>query len=228
MIEVINGIKEYEMKESKVLAINNINLKIDYSKGGFYVIMGHSGSGKSTLIQILGMLDSLSYGDYIFDGKDVSKMSDLEKSEIRTYKIGFVFQSFYLNQYLKAYENVIQPMMINKNINKNERKSKAYDLLKLVNLENRIQHFPKELSGGEQQRVAIARALANNPNIILADEPTGNLDENNEKIIFELLKKISNSGKCVIVVSHNPEIKKYADYLFEMTNGNLIEVKNYE
>ena len=226
MIEVVNGIKEYEMKENKVVAINNINLKLDYSKGGFYVVMGHSGSGKSTLIQILGMLDSLSSGNYIFDGKDVSKMSDLEKSEIRIHKIGFIFQSFYLNQYLKAYENIIQPMMINSDIDKNERKSKAYNLLRLVNLENRMEHFPKELSGGEQQRVAIARALANNPSIILADEPTGNLDESNEKIIFELLKKISNSGKCVIVVSHNPEIKKYADHVFEMANGNMFEVKN--
>ena len=135
--------------------------------------------------------------------------------------IGFVFQNYLLDPNLKAFENVMLPMFINKDIKKENRKNLAIKLLEYVNLENRANHYPKELSGGELQRVAIARSLANNPKVIIADEPTGNLDEQNETIIFEILKKLSLSGRCVIVVSHNESILKYADEVLFMKNGKL-------
>ena len=135
--------------------------------------------------------------------------------------IGFVFQDFYLDEHLKAYENVMLPMLINKEIKKEERKEKACKLLIDLGLRDRINHFPKEMSGGEQQRVAIARSLANDPKIILADEPTGNLDEENEKLVFETLKDLSKKGKCVIVVTHSEEIKKYADKILTINKGKL-------
>lgn len=221
-MKLINACKEYPMKSEVIKALDGVSLEIDENKSGFYVIMGHSGSGKSTLIQILGLLDTLSGGKYIIDGKDASNLSENEKAEIRMKKIGFVYQSFYLNNKLKAYENVILPMLINKDIEESQREEKAKSLLARFNLENRIDHFPKEMSGGEQQRVAIARALANDPQVILADEPTGNLDEKNEEMIFEYLKDLSRQGKCVIVVSHNERIKKYADKVFYMENGKLV------
>lgn len=225
-MELINAHKEYRMKSEFVKALDGISLNIDENKPGFYAIMGHSGSGKSTLIQILGLLDTLSTGTYLIDGRNVKDLTENEKAEMRMKKIGFVYQTFYLNNTLKAYENIILPMLINPNIKKEKRKIKALELLKTFNLENRAEHFPKEMSGGEQQRVAIARALANDPQLILADEPTGNLDEKNETIIFDYLKKLSEQGKCVIVVSHNEKIKEYADTVFYMKNGNIVEDKN--
>jgi ABC-type lipoprotein export system ATPase subunit len=184
--------------------------------------MGHSGSGKSTLINILGLIDSFDSGKYELYEKRVEKFNDAELSNLRMKNIGFVFQEFHLNSTLKAYENVIVPMLINKDIDPKDRKKRAIDLLESVGLGERIDHFPNELSGGEQQRVAIARALANNPSIILADEPTGNLDEKNEQIIFSNLKELSMNGKCVIVVSHSNEVKKYANKVFKIVDGKLI------
>lgn len=225
-MELINANKIYKMKNSNVYALNDLNLKIDESKGGFYAIMGHSGSGKSTLIQILGLLDKLTTGSYVFDGKNVSVLSEKEKAFLRMKKIGFIFQSFYLDPNLKAYENVMLPMLINKEISSSMRKQRAIDLLMKFNLSDRIFHYPSELSGGEQQRVAIARALANEPDIILADEPTGNLDIKNEKLVFNYLKELSKNGKCVIVVSHNLLIKEYADYIYYMNEGRIVVSEN--
>ena len=220
-MKLINAEKKYNIKNNEIIVFKNLNIQFDEKDGKFYAIMGHSGSGKSTLIQILGLLDELTNGKYILNKIDTNKLTEDEKSFIRMKKIGFVFQSFHLNNKLKAYENVMLPMMINKNIKSNERKKKAIFLLKQLNLENRINHFPNELSGGEQQRVAIARALANDPDIILADEPTGNLDVQNEREVFKILKQLAKSGKCVIVVSHNDIIKQYADEIFLMDNGIL-------
>ena len=183
--------------------------------------MGHSGSGKSTFIHLLGLLETPTSGKYTLNGKNVENLTEKETAKIRNETIGFIFQDFYLDEYLTACENVMLPMLINKNINNIERKERALHLLKRLGLEERITHFPKELSGGEKQRVAIARALANDPKIILADEPTGNLDEENEKKILEILKKQSQEGKCVIVVSHSNEIKKYADELLTIKEGRL-------
>ena len=223
-MKLVDAKKVYSMKNKKIVALNNAN--IDFNDGVFYAIMGHSGSGKSTLIQILGLLDDLTDGEYIFMKKNVSLLNENEKAYLRMKKIGFVFQSFHLNPKLKAYENVMLPMLINKDIPKSEKKQRAISLLNDFNLGDRINHLPNELSGGEQQRVAIARALANNPDIILADEPTGNLDEKNEDYIFKLLKKISKQGKCVIVVSHNNSIKKYADVIYKMKDGKIERCNN--
>lgn len=182
-IELIDARKVYTMKDGNVIALDNLNIK--FKKGKFYAIMGHSGSGKTTLIQILGLLDELTEGKYYIDGTDTSTLTENDKSYLRMKKIGFIYQSFHLIDNLKAFENVMLPMIINHDIPKEERKEKAVRLLEIFNLSERVNHFPKQLSGGEQQRVAIARALANEPDIILADEPTGNLDSENEKVIFQ-------------------------------------------
>ena len=218
-LKLENICKVYNSKTEKVIALNQINYQFEVGK--FYAIMGHSGSGKSTLISILGLIDRPSSGKYYLNGEDVFKLDDYKLSKLRNKEIGFIFQNFYLDEHLKAYENVMIPMVINENIPKDERKNRAITLLKKLNLEKRINHFPKEMSGGEQQRVAIARALANEPNIILADEPTGNLDKKNENMIFEELKRLSLAGKLVIVVSHSDEIKKYADIILELKDGEL-------
>ena len=222
-IEIKNLTKKFITKTDAVIAVNDVSYK--FENGKFYAIMGHSGSGKSTLISILGTLEKPTNGNCLIGDKDISNLDDNTLSKIRNKNIGFIFQNYALDPNLKSFENVMLPMYINENIKKEERKNKAIELLKYVNLESRIEHYPNELSGGEQQRVAIARALANDPDIILADEPTGNLDEKNEEIIFNILKKISASGRCVIVVCHNNNILKYADVVLEMQNGKL-GVKN--
>ncbi len=215
-----NITKIYQTKEREITALNNINYT--FSKGKFYAIMGHSGSGKSTLISIMGLIEPYTSGKYYINGKDTSKLNDQELSYLRMKYFGFIFQDYYLDEHLNAYENVILPMLINKEISKKYRKDKALSLLSKVGLKERINHFPKEMSGGEQQRVAIARALANDPEIILADEPTGNLDRQNEELIFQELKKLSKEGKCIVVVSHSDEVKKYADIIIELDNGNMV------
>lgn len=211
--------KYYKKNNNKICALKDINLC--FESGKFYAIMGHSGSGKSTLIRILGLMDGFDSGSFILDKHDVNNLNDFEKSYFRMKKIGFIFQDFYLDNNMTAVENIILPMLINKTIEKKSRKSLALHLLEKVKLIDRANHFPHELSGGEQQRVCIARALANDPSIILADEPTGNLDESNEKMIFAYLKEMSNDGKCVIVVSHSEEVKKYADVVIKLNNGEL-------
>lgn len=221
MIVLNNGNKIFNIGEKKIKALSNINISIE--RGNLYAIMGHSGSGKSTLIQILGLLDNLSSGELYINGKNTNKLTETEKAKIRMKEIGFVFQSFYLNPKLKAIENIMLPMYINEEISREDRKLRAKELMKSFGLSNRINHFPRELSGGEQQRVAIARALANNPNYILADEPTGNLDVKNEEIVYKMLKDLSNNGKAVLVVSHSEIIKKYADKVLYMTDGILKE-----
>ena len=192
-------------------------------KGKFYAIMGKSGSGKSTLINLLGLIDSFDEGEYIFFDKNVQEFSDKELADIRRENIGFIFQDYQLDAYLNASENVMVPMLLDKSITQKEKKNKAEDLLSMFGLKDRMNHFPKELSGGEQQRVAIARALANNPSVLLADEPTGNLDEEMEQEIFSYLAEIAKEGKCVIVVSHSKEIKKYADKVYTILNGRVVE-----
>lgn len=221
----LNGInKSYFSKNNTLHILKDVSAT--FNSGNFYAIMGRSGSGKSTLVNILGMLDSYDSGEYFFDGKDVKKFTENEKSDIRALKIGFVFQSFYLNSNLTALENVLLPTYINKSISKNNRKKIGIELLEKFGLGDRINHKPSELSGGEQQRVAIARALINNPSIIIADEPTGNLDSKSEKDIFQLLRNIADGGKTVIVVSHNDLIKSYCDVLYVMNDGRMLEVIN--
>lgn len=223
MIELKNVEKSYKKKDKQIEVLKNINYKFCNNK--FYYINGKSGAGKSTIIQILGLLLNINEGTILLNGKDVSKLNENERAEIRNKEIGFIFQSYYLNPFMKAYENVILPTFTNKDMNDNERKELAYKLLKQVDLENRIEHYPKEMSGGEQQRVAIARALINNPNIILADEPTGSLDPENEETILKYLRHLADIGKCVIVVSHSKSLENYADVILKIENHTIIEVK---
>ncbi|MDD2409736.1 MAG: ABC transporter ATP-binding protein [Bacilli bacterium] len=223
-ITLSQATKIYNTKTEKIIALNNLNLS--FKKGKFYAIMGHSGSGKSTLISVLGLITTLSEGNYNLFGREISNLTENQLSEIRSQHLGFVFQSYYLYPTLKAFENVMIPMLLNKNIKEKNREKIALELLQSVGLKDRANHFPRELSGGEQQRVAIARALANDPNIILADEPTGNLDEQNEIMIFEKLKQLSKEGKCIIVVSHSQEVKKYADIILELNKGNMKKVSD--
>ena len=218
-MNIENVCKVYKTKNDEVKALDNVSYK--FKPGKLYAIMGHSGSGKSTLISILGLIETLTSGRITINNKDISKLKDDELANLRMKYIGFVFQDFYLDEHLKAYENVLLPMLINKEIKKSDRKEKALKLLTDLGLNERINHYPKELSGGEQQRVAIARSLANDPEIILADEPTGNLDEENEKLVFETLNDLAKKGKCVIVVTHSEEIKKYADEILKITKGKL-------
>ena len=223
-IRIKNIIKNYKLDNEIVTAVNNLSFDFEYGK--MYAIMGHSGSGKSTLIQCLGLLDNITSGKIYIDNEDVSKKTVDEQNKLRNIKIGFVFQDYYLNNTMKAYENVMLPMLINKKYKNKNITKMAEMLLCEVGLEDRIKHYPKQLSGGEQQSVAIARAIANNPDIILADEPTGNLDEANEKYILTILKKMANKGKCVIIVSHNPLIKEYADIVINMKKGNFMVKSN--
>ena len=219
MIRLENIYKEYKLGKESVMALNNVS--VEFQEGNMYAIMGRSGSGKSTLVHILGLLDSPTSGHIYIDNKDVTNLKEDKVQEIIGQNIGFVFQKFYLNNNLTALENVILPSLINKEITKDERRKKASQLLKLVGLENRLNHKPKELSGGEAQRVAVARSLVNNPKIIIADEPTGNLDKTSELTIFKLLKEISKQDKIVIVVSHNELIKEYADKVYYLDDGVL-------
>lgn len=221
IIELKNVTKEFKRKNETIKALDDIS--INFEAGKFYAIMGHSGSGKSTAINIISMLEDITSGTYKINGIDTKNLSSDEIADLRKDYIGLVFQDFYLDEHLKAYENVILPMIINSKIKKEERKERALELLETVDLSERINHFPKELSGGECQRVAIARALANNPHVILADEPTGDLDEENEHKIFKILKRLSEEGKCIIVVSHSNEVKKYADIIYNLKKGKLVE-----
>ena len=219
MIRLENIYKEYKLGKESIVALNNVS--VEFQEGKMYAIMGRSGSGKSTLVHILGLLDSPTSGHIYLDNKDVTNLKEDKVQEIIGQNIGFVFQKFYLNNNLTALENVILPSLINKEITKDERRKKAIKLLELVGLENRLNHKPKELSGGEAQRVAVARSLINNPKIIIADEPTGNLDKTSELTIFKLLKEISKQDKIVIVVSHNELIKEYANKVYYLDDGAL-------
>lgn len=211
--------KTYKTKKRDVEVLKNIDLT--FNLGKFYAIMGPSGSGKSTLFNILGLVDTPSSGTYKINGIDTTKLTDKSSSIIRMNNIGFVFQDFNLDPYLNALENVMMPLYLNKKIKKEDREKISKDILTKLNLENRLEHFPNELSGGEAQRVAIARALVNNPNIILADEPTGNLDEELETEIFKILKSLTKENKCVIVVSHSSKIKEYADVVYTLKDGKI-------
>ncbi|HCY44727.1 MAG TPA: ABC transporter ATP-binding protein [Firmicutes bacterium] len=221
MLELKNVKKVYVVKNEKVMALNDVSYTFEMNN--FYGIMGHSGSGKTTLISILGLLESFDSGTYLINGEEVKDFDNNKISKIRRDYVGFVFQDFYLDEYLNVYENVMLPLITHKELSKETKNEMVIEALTKVGIVDRKNHFPSQLSGGEKQRVAIARALINNPKIILADEPTGNLDEDNEKMIFQILKDLSKEGKCVIVVSHSNEIKSYADKIIKITNGKLVK-----
>ena len=219
IITVDNINKTYKNGSLELQVLKNISFKVD--KGEFLAIMGSSGSGKSTMMNILGCLDNQYEGRYILDGIDISKSTENELSEIRNKKIGFIFQSFNLLPRLTALENVELPLVYS-SIPKEERHKRANELLEMVGLKERIHHRPNELSGGQRQRVAIARALANNPSIILADEPTGNLDSKSEGEIIEILQKLNKMGKTIVIVTHEPNIGEIAERKIVFKDGEII------
>ena len=219
IITVDNINKTYKNGSLELQVLKNISFKVD--KGEFLAIMGSSGSGKSTMMNILGCLDNQYEGKYILDGIDISKSTENELSEIRNKKIGFIFQSFNLLPRLTALENVELPLVYS-SIPKEERHKRANELLEMVGLKERIHHRPNELSGGQRQRVAIARALANNPSIILADEPTGNLDSKSEEEIIEILQKLNKMGKTIVIVTHEPNIGEIAQRKIVFKDGEII------
>ena len=211
--------KTYKNGSLELQVLKNISFKVD--KGEFLAIMGSSGSGKSTMMNILGCLDNQYEGRYILDGIDISKSTENELSEIRNKKIGFIFQSFNLLPRLTALENVELPLVYS-SIPKEERHKRANELLEMVGLKDRTHHRPNELSGGQRQRVAIARALVNDPSIILADEPTGNLDSKSEGEIIEILQKLNKMGKTIVIVTHEPSIGEIAERKIVFKDGEII------
>ena len=219
IITVDNVNKTYKNGSLELQELKNISFKVD--KGEFLAIMGSSGSGKSTMMNILGCLDNQYEGKYILDGIDISKSTENELSEIRNKKIGFIFQSFNLLPRLTALENVELPLIYS-SVPKEERHKKANELLEMVGLKERTHHRPNELSGGQRQRVAIARALVNNPSIILADEPTGNLDSKSEAEIIEILQKLNKMGKTIVIVTHEPNIGEIAQRKIVFKDGEII------
>lgn len=216
MIELINLTKTYKMGYQTIFALNGVNLKIE--KGDYISIMGPSGSGKSTLLHILGLLDTPTSGEYIFDGKSTKQLSDDERSFLRRRHIGFVFQFFYLLPRLNALQNVELPLLL-EGIPKAERIKRAENYLLKVGLISRRSHKPDELSGGERQRVAIARACVMEPSLILADEPSGNLDRNSAFEIIDLLENLNKEGKTLIIVTHDFEIGKRARIRLNIKDG---------
>ncbi|MDF2949444.1 MAG: transporter related [Sedimentibacter sp.] len=217
--------KIYKNGAVEVHALKNINLEIQH--GEFIAIMGQSGSGKSTLMNILGCLDRPTSGEYLLEGTDVSKLSQDELSAIRNKKIGFVFQAFNLIPRTNVLSNVELPMVYAK-IKAPKRKQRAIELLEKVGLSDRINHLPNELSGGQKQRVAIARSLANNPPLIFADEPTGNLDTQSSEEIMEIFRSLNKEGNSIILVTHEPELAEYADRVIVFRDGSIIEDRKRE
>ena len=220
VIEFKEITKIYKMGDVQVHALKSISFSIEH--GDYVIIMGPSGSGKSTLLQILGCLDRPSSGEISIDGTQTSKMNEDQLAKVRNRKIGFVFQGFNLLPKLTALENTMLPMIYGNVYKGKERTERAKELLQDVGLIERINHRPNQLSGGQQQRVAIARALSNNPSIILADEPTGNLDTQSGKEILEIFGRLNSSGKTVIIVTHDPDMAKKGNKLIKLRDG-LIE-----
>jgi len=208
------------MGDSVVKALSNIDLEIH--KGDFIAITGPSGSGKSTMMNLVGCLDVPTEGHIFLDSYDITMLQESQLAKIRGKKIGFIFQQFNLMQNLNAKENIMMPMMF-QNISSKDRDEKAEQLLRAVELTDREKHKPGEMSGGQQQRVAIARALSNNPEVILADEPTGNLDSKTGEIVMEFLKKLNSEGKTIIIVTHDLNIAKQAKRIIKLRDGAIIK-----
>ncbi|NCN86870.1 ABC transporter ATP-binding protein [archaeon] len=219
IIELKNVYKHYHMGENLVRAVDGVSLKV--MEGEFVAIMGPSGSGKSTCMNLVGSLDVPTKGRIFLDGDDISTLSESDLAQIRGKKIGFIFQSFNLIPNLTAKENIMIPMMF-QGEDVYIRENKAEELLKLVELADRGNHYPNELSGGQRQRVAIARALANDPEVILADEPTGNLDTKTGHIVMEFLEKLNHEGRTIIMVTHDPDLAQaHADIVYWLKDGKI-------
>lgn len=212
--------KYYITGDEKLHALKDVDLEV--KKGEFLAIMGPSGSGKSTMIKILGLLDNSFQGEYLLEGKNIKKMTDDQLSDIRNKKIGFVFQNFNLIKNLSVKENIVLPMQYQR-ISKKKSEEKVLELLKRVDLVSKINKYPSELSGGQQQRVSLIRALVNNPDIIIADEPTGALDSHTSKEIMNIFKQLNKEGITVILITHDINVAKEAERIVRIFDGELKE-----
>lgn len=223
MIQIKDLSKYFRTEEVETIALNNVSLEV--KEGEFVAIMGPSGCGKSTLLNILGLLDNPTSGDYYLAGKEVGHLKESERAQVRKGTIGFVFQSFNLIDELNVFENVELPLTY-LNVKADERKERVNAILKRMNISHRRGHFPQQLSGGQQQRVAIARALVSNPKIILADEPTGNLDSKNGTEVMQLLSELNREGTTVVMVTHSRRDASYAHRIINLFDGTIVASVN--
>jgi putative ABC transport system ATP-binding protein len=222
LIELDSVKKYYEMGENLVKAVDGISIKID--KGDFVAIMGPSGSGKSTAMNLVGSLDLATQGEIYLSGQNIENLDESQLAQVRGQRIGFIFQSFNLIPNLTAKENIMLPMLF-QGTDLEDREEKAEELLHLVDLSDRADHYPNQLSGGQQQRVAIARSLANDPEVILADEPTGNLDTKTGEIVMNFLEKLNKKGRTIIMVTHDPDVAlAHAKTVYWLKDGKVDKV----
>lgn len=219
VVELVDIEKTYKTGESEVAVLKGINLTID--EGEFIALMGPSGSGKSTLMNIVGCLDRPTKGRFMLLRDEVSKLSDDELAKVRRDELGFIFQTFNLIGRISVIKNVEVPMVLSE-IPRERRRARALELLRSVGLEHRVDFSPQNISGGERQRVAIARALANNPKIIIADEPTGNLDLKSSNEVMNIMKELHDGGRTIIMVTHNPEITENCDRVIRLRDGRIL------
>jgi putative ABC transport system ATP-binding protein len=224
MIKTVNLNKIYTTEEVETTALNNVNINIE--KGEFVSIMGPSGCGKSTLLNILGLLDNPSNGEYHFVGHEVSKYSERQRAQLRKENIGFVFQSFNLIDELTVYENVELPLLY-LGYSSDERKKRVQEVLDKMEIRHRESHFPQQLSGGQQQRVAVARAIVGSPKIILADEPTGNLDSSHGDEVMNMLTSLNEQGTTIVMVTHSPTYAEYGNRVIHLFDGHVV-TENYK
>jgi putative ABC transport system ATP-binding protein len=219
MLKIENLKKVFRTEEVETIALNKVSLEVN--EGEFIAIMGPSGCGKSTLLNILGLLDNPTSGQYYLAGQEVGHLKEKERTQVRKGKIGFVFQSFNLIEEMNVFENVELPLIYMR-INKSERKKRVEEALKRMNISHRAKHFPNQLSGGQQQRVAIARAVVANPKLILADEPTGNLDSKNGNDVMELLSELNREGTTIVMVTHSQHDAAYAHRIVNLFDGEIV------
>jgi len=220
IIRLENVHKDYLMGNTKIHAVEGVSLEIN--KGEFIAIIGPSGSGKSTMMNLVGALDFATTGDIYLDNVDIEHLHESDLAQLRGRKIGFIFQTFNLIPTLTALENVMLPMIFQE-IDKEERMERATKILNRLNMGPRLNHLPSELSGGERQRVAIARALANDPEVILADEPTGNLDSKTGEEVVKIFEELNKEGKTIIMVTHDPSMAKHADKIYRLKDGMIVK-----
>lgn len=225
MIKITDLVKVYSTEEIETTALNKLSLEVN--EGEFVSIMGASGCGKSTLLNIIGLLDAPNSGSYLFDGTEVASYTEKQRASLRKANIGFVFQNFNLIDELTVYENVELPLIYN-NVKSSERKQRVNEILERIGIAHRAKHFPLQLSGGQQQRVAVARALVTNPKLILADEPTGNLDSKNGNEVMELLTELHAAGATIIMVTHSAYDAQFSSRVITLKDGAIISEKTNE
>ena len=221
LIELQNLKKVFYTEEVETWAINGINLKVE--KGEYISITGPSGCGKSTLLSVMGLLNTSNEGAYLLDGENVADINQVKRAEVRNRQIGFIFQAFNLIGDMTVFENVELPLTYRKELKKADRHRMVNEALKKVEMDHRAKHYPSQLSGGQQQRVAIARALAGEPKVLMADEPTGNLDSKNAKMVMELLTELHKQGNTIVMVTHDPQAALLADRQITLLDGTVVK-----